>query len=356
MGMGILERYIAKHVMAGTAIALAVLVALFSVLELVDDFGDVGRGEYTLVRALEYSILRIPGRMFQLLPVASLIGSVLGLGVLTSTSELTVMRTSGISVAAITAAVLKAAALLVVLSVALGEMVIPTTERLSFERRSVAISNDLALETKYGLWVRDGLSFINIRQVLPNAELADIYIYEFDERYRMRVATHAKRARYTQAGWELEGIRQSEMADGAVVGRKLDRALWQSLLGPDQVAAVPIRPEGLSAIGLIRYLNYLNDNRLNSTRYVFALWNKFVYPFAAGVMVFVSVVLMLGPLRAVTLGPRLLTGIVIGIMFHIVQQTAMQMGVVYEAGPFVPVLGPPLAFLGVGLWLMRRLA
>ena len=353
--MSILDRYIGRHVVLGTLTALSVFVALFSILELVDDVGQVGRGEYTLLRALEYSALRIPGRMFELLPVAALVGSVLGLGLLAATRELTVMRTAGVSVARITAAVLKSAAAMVVAAIVLGELVVPFTERAAHERRSVALNKDIALESDYGLWMRDGLSFINIRRVLPNAELGDVYIYEFDQERRLRVATHAESARYAADGWRLRNIKQSEIREDRVESRALERATWVSLLGPDQVAAVPIRPEGLSAVGLVRYLRYLNENGLNSTRYVFALWNKFVYPLTAGVMVFVSVILVLGPLRGVSLGLRLLTGMVIGIVFHIVQQTSVQMGVVYEAGPFWPVLVPPLLFLVFGIWLMRRL-
>ena len=353
--MSILDRYIGRHVVLGTVTVLSVLVALFSILELVDDLNEVGQGDYTLLRALEHSVLRIPSRIFQILPVAALVGSVLGLGLLSSTSELTVMRTSGVSVARITGAVLKSAAGMVVAALLLGELVVPTTERAAYERRSVAINKDIALDTNYGLWMRDGLSFVNIRQVLPNAELKDIYIYEFDQERRMRVATHAQRARFGEESWQLEHIEQSEIGDARVTSRALERATWKSLLGPDQVAAVPIRPEGLSVIGLMRYLGYLQDNGLNATRYVFALWNKFVYPLTAGVMVFVSVVLVMGPLRNVSLGPRLLIGMVIGLVFHIVQQTSVQMGVVYESGAFWPVLAPPLIFLSFGLWLSRRL-
>ena len=154
--MSILDRYIGRHVVLGTLPALSVFVALFSILELVDDVGQVGRGEYTLLRALEYSALRIPGRMFELLPVAALGGSVLGLGLLAATSELTVMRTAGVSVARITAAVLKSAAAMVVAAIVLGELVVPFTERAAHERRSVALNKDIALESDYGLWMRDG--------------------------------------------------------------------------------------------------------------------------------------------------------------------------------------------------------
>jgi len=350
---GILNRYIAAHVVLGTAVTLAVLVALFTIIELVDDFGDIGRGEYSLALAIEYSLLQIPGRMFELLPISALIGSILGLGILSGTSELIAMRAGGVTVNQITVAVLEAALVMVAISFLLGELVVPKTERIAYERRSVAISKDIALESRYGLWMRDGQSFINIRKVLPDARLADIYIYEFDDDYRLRVTTHARSAEFTGQAWRLRDIEQSEISDEGVVSRRIAEALWRSLLGPDQIAAVPIRPEALSVLGLVRYLRYLQGNGLNSTRYVFALWNKFVYPLSALVMVFVSAVLVLGPLRWMTLGPRLLTGVVVGIVFYIVQQTSMQMGLVYEAAPYVPILGPPLAFLGLGLWTAR---
>jgi lipopolysaccharide export system permease protein len=131
--------------------------------------------------------------------------------------------------------------------------------------------------------------------------------------------------------------------------------VWSSLLGPDQVNAVPIEPEGLSMAGLLTYLRFLRENGLSAERYELALWNKLVYPLATGVMVFVSVVLVLGPLRWFGLGRRIMIGIAIGIVFHIVQKTTMHAGLVYQTGPVFAVLGPPLAFLGLGILVLRRL-
>lgn len=353
--MKILDRYIGLYVIGGSLLALLVLLALFTLASFVDDLGSVGRGEYTLARALEYVLLTTPRRAFQLFPLAALVGTLLGLGVLAGNSELRVVRAAGVSSARIVGAVMKAGALLMVAALIVGEVLAPLSEPVASERRSQALNEQIRTGTRDGLWVREGRSFINIGRMESSDAMRDVVIYEFDDAWRLRVATRAASATHDRSGWQLEQAVQSVFAPDGVTTQQIARAAWEAFLAPDMVRVVAVTPESLSAMGLYRYIGYLSDNGLDARQFEVALWSKFAYPLATGVMIFLAVPLVLGRLQSAGLGGRVLIGSLIGIGFHVVQQTATAAGVVFSLPPALAVMTPMLVFLAVGLVMMRRL-
>ena len=354
--MRLLDRYIGIQIMMGTLLALAVLLSVFSFIDFIDDLDSVGQGTYTFAGALTHSLLTMPGRAFALFPPAALIGTLLGLGTLAASNEIVIVRAAGVSVARVAGAVMKSGLILVLLSLAFGELVSPRSEQLAQEKRSVAVSQHLSLMTQYGSWMRDGRSFINIRRILPDEKLEDVYIYHFDEQNRLRTSTHAKRAAHDEKSWTLENIEQSSISDGEVVTRKLELAKWDSDLLPDLVNVASVEPESLSAYGLMKYLDYLRANGLSTARFELALWNKVVYPLATAVMIYLAAALVLSRPSPMAVGQRIVIGALVGVGFHILHNTSVRIGLVYEFSPLFTALLPTLAFFAVGTWLIRRAA
>ena len=355
MNLSLLDRYIGRHVLSGTLLALTLLVVLFSVIDLVDDLDFVGTDSYTALDALWYQLLLAPGRAFSMLPIAALIGSLSGLGLLASRNELTAFRVAGVSVGRVVSAALKSGALLVILAMGLSEWMIPITEQRAETYRSVALGQTMNLHSQYGLWIRDGPTFIKVRRILPSGDLEDISVHEFDAKRRLKRSWQAEVAQYRSSGWQLRNVKQSTFVDNAVVTRHMDYTDWQMELGPDHLNAIIIEPERLSTVGLIRYLSFLQDNGLNSSRYELALWNKFTYPLLTGALIFLSVVSVLGILRSVTLGYRLLVGMLAGVGFHIFQKVSMHTGVVFDINPILSVLTPVLFCLVLGCLTLRKI-
>ncbi len=352
--MKTLDRYLAVHVIWGTLLTLCVLLALFTFIALVDELGDVGKGNYTVVRAFEYMMLTLPQRAFLLFPFAALVGTLISLGTLSSSSELTVMRASGMSTARISGAVLSAGLVLAILSMIIGEFLAPFTERLANERRSVAISSQIDVKTNYGFWVRDGSSFVNIRQALPDNRAENIYIYEFDADKQLRVATYAAKARYDAGRWMLENIRQSSILEHRVRSQQMEQAVWESTFKPELVDVVAVKPESLSVTGLYRYMNYLRVNGLSTARFELAFWTKIVYPLATVVMIFFALPIVLGILGSAGVGQRILIGSMVGMVFHVVNQISGNIGLVYGLSPFFSAAIPTLVFFAIGVAMMRR--
>lgn len=352
--MKILDRHIGIHVIRDSLLALFTLLAIFSLVEFLDDLSDVGKGSYTTGTAIEYMLLTMPNRIFILFPMAGVIGSLIGLGSLAAHRELIVMRASGVSTLRIAGAAMKAAAVLVVASVLVGEVVSPYTEQLANRLRTTALSDNRAVETGNGFWVRDGSTFINVGRVLPGNRMNELYIYEFDDQHRLRVATFAERGIYEDGSWTLEGIRQSVIGKDGVIGRNVVEADWQSRFKPELAEVVSVRLASLSIPGLIRYIDYLRSNGLDIARYELALWSKLIHPLSTGVMIFIALPLVLGRLGSVGFGQRIFAGVVIAVSFLLVEQLAGHLGLTIGLNPIVAACAPTLLFFALAVWMFRK--
>ncbi len=352
--MKILNRYLARTVVLNTLLALTVLVVLLTFFAFIDDLGDIGKGHYGLPQALQFALLRVPQRIYELLPVSALLGSLLGLGALASNNELVAMRTAGVSIAWIVVAAMKTGLLLMVVAIFLGEVVAPPSEQLAQGLRAAATKSQISFTSGSGYWARYGRNFINIREILPGSHLNDLFIYELDENRRLRVATHARSALYRDGQWFLQDVAQSIIAAKGVEVRRKDQSTWRSLLKPDMLRVVTLKPEDLSARGLRQYIAYLEHSGLDSRRYQLAFWGKIVQPLDLLVMLFLSIPFVFGPLRSVTLGQRILVGALVGIAFSVLSKAFSHMGLVYGLDPLFSIALPSLLFLGMGVYAVRR--
>lgn len=350
--MKILDAWIARNVAGGVLLALAVLLSLTAVVSLVDELDSVGRGSYGIGGAMEFVLLTIPRHAFVLFPLAAVIGTLAGLGTLAVSSELAVVRASGVSVARIVGSVLKGGLALVVTAVLIGEVVAPWCERLAESRRASALEE--AQGRWDGYWIRDGRRFVNAVRVRPDGGVEDMYIYEIDPEGALRTVTHARRAHYRDSAWVLESVRRSDVSAGGVMTRFSSREVWDMRFRPDLVRLASARLESLSGGALVRYIDYLRDNRLETAAYELALWTKVVYPLATGVMVVLAVPLVLGRLGGAGIGKRILAGCLIAVTFHVVNGVSGKMGIVYGLSPVLSAFAPTLVFLAAGIWLLLR--
>jgi lipopolysaccharide export system permease protein len=350
----ILIRYVASSVVAYTFLALAMLVALVSFIGLVDDMGNIGKGTYTFADSVRFNMLLVPGHVYELLPPAALLGSLLGLGSLASGNEVVAMRAAGVSVRRVMLASLYGGLSLMLLGVTIGELLVPASEKRAQQLHTQAIRAQVSVRTESGYWARDGASYINFQDVLPGGVLRGVSIYEFDGALRLRAATHAETGLYVGDAWLLEQVEQSVIAGRQVQVRQLPKASWTSILTPEILNIVEIKPENLSARGLYRYIGYLEDNGLDSRRYRLALWQKVFRPVYLMVMLFLAVPFVLGQLRSVAVGQRILVGALLGLTFSIVVKMFGHAGLVWGFNPFASSLLPALLFGGGGVYAMRR--
>ncbi|WP_316369023.1 LPS export ABC transporter permease LptG [Candidatus Thiodiazotropha sp. CDECU1] len=347
------DRYIGGTVLIGIVSVMALLLVLIGFFELVAELEEVKRG-YTTSMAYTYVLLGMPRYSYELFPLATLLGSLIGLGVLAGNSELLAMRAAGISIARIVLSVLKTGLLVLLVVVIMGEYLAPAAEQQAQRMKNEALSGQISLKTRYGFWSRDGNTFINIRQILPDAQLADISIYEYGEDARLRRAIHAQRAGFQSGGWVIQGVEQSDFTESAVSVSSSPEQAWQAELDPSALDVLTVKPHMLAAWDLWRYIDYLQKNGQASINYEVAFWGKLAAPLVTMVMLFLSIPFVFGSLRSVGVGQRIFVGAMLGIVFYLLNRTFSYMAVVYSLNGLFAAFFPLLLFLALAIWLLRR--
>jgi len=348
-----LDRYIGSSVFMAILAVLGIILGLATLFAFIDEMSDVS-DTYTLADVLSYVLLTAPRRLYDMLPMAALIGCLIGLGSLASNSELTIMRAAGVSIGRIVWAVMKPMLVLMLVGVLIGEYVAPATENTAQANRSLAQGGGDAQSAKHGLWHRQGDEFIHINSVQPNGTLYGVTRYRFDDQRHMLSSSFAKRAKFAEDHWQLNDVTTTLFHDKRteVVAAPTER--WDVALSPQLLSTVVMAPESLSITGLWGYIHYLADQGLNNGRYWLAFWVKVLQPLVTAALVLMAISFIFGPLRSVTLGQRVFTGVLVGFTFRIAQDLLGPSSLVFGFSPLFAVLVPAGVCALAGVWLLRR--
>jgi lipopolysaccharide export system permease protein len=352
--MKTLDRYLALTLFTSFLYALGGLLAIFSVINLMQELEKAGTGGYGVRQALSFVLMTLPTEAYELFPAAALVGGVTGVGILASHREVVAMWSAGLSTRRLVWSVLKAACPLMVAAAAFGEIVAAPLSQRAASRRSVMLSRGEALGTARGIWARDGLRYINVRSLLPDEELKDLYVYEFDNAGHMHTFTHARTATHTHGQWVLDDVVESAITDGGVVTRRSPREVWHKLLSVRDLRVVPLPIEYLSIADLYRSTRSLRARGESARRYEIALWSRTAMPWITGVMMLLAVPFVLITPRSVRVGQRIVVAALLGIGFQMFNQTFSQFGLVYGLPAPLAALLPGASALGAAVFLLRR--
>jgi len=354
--MTVLGGYIRREVYLATGLVVAALLGLFALFDLIGELDGLGEGGYRLREVLIYVALNLPGHLYQSLPVAVLIGTIFALTQLAQHSEYTVVRVSGVPVWRIGLLLLRAGLVIALAGMLMGEVVAPAAERTAQSMRLQARATVIAQEFRSGLWVKDGSRFINVTQVTPEPRLLGMRVYEFDERWALQRLWSAAEGVYAgDRTWVLREVVETRFtAQGTAVERVAERR-WNSVLDPELLAVLLVKPDEMSATRLHQYIRHLRENRLAAQRYEVAYWRKLLYPLGVLVMVLLALPFAHQSRRA-SAGPRVFAGIMLGLGFYFASTLAAHMGVLYDWPPVLPALAAPALFLAMAFALERWLA
>lgn len=352
--MTTLARYLAGQVLIAIGFVLLALLVLFAFFDVIQELDLLGRNNYGMTQMALFVGLNIPGHMYEILPVAALIGTLFALSRLVGNSEYSVMRVSGLSnwrVAAYFALIGSGIALLVL---ALGEYVSPWSEQSAQRLKLSATRSVIAQQFRSGLWVKDGPAFINAREVMPDNTLTDVNIYEFDDNGHLRLIRHAAEATWkTGQDWDLRQVMETRFGAEQVEVSALPNLPWRSVLSPDMLSVLLIAPEKMSARTLMSYVDHLQRNGQKAARYEIALWAKFINPFAIPVMMLLAMPFALQAPRASGASVKVFIGILAGLGFHLLSRLFGHLGLLNEWPAFLVPSLPLMVFLMIALLAIR---
>lgn len=351
-----IDRYIGQVVLIGTALVLLVMFLLLSFVGFVDGLKDVGKANFGMWQHIQFVLLSQPKNLFLLLPATALVGSTIGLSYLAVNSELIAMRAAGISVWRIGKSVIKTGAIFIIAGFLMGEYVVPVTEDIAQQSRAESMGIGFAKKNYSRVWLRQDQEFINILEVMPDKSLLRVNIYSFDEKMHLRRHIEAMQARHSSDGWMLELVSISEIDGVQVRARKQAQYEWKTSLTPEVLSVFTVKPDSLSLLQLHRYIKHLEHNRQQTSSYELVFWRKLFSPLAIAIMLLLAIPFVFSPLRSASMGPRVFIGILVALVFYMVNLSFGSFAIISQWPPLVGAAAPPLIFLLLVFWLFRRVA
>jgi lipopolysaccharide export system permease protein len=330
------DKLVAVAVLSAVGLVWLLLVGFDAMRAFVLEANDIGQGQYTVTKAVAYVLLTVPRRGYEMFGNAALIGSLMGLGTLAASNELTAMRAAGLSKLRICASVVLALLLLTAAVTLIGETIGPIGEQRAQTLALRAKSKDIAIGKSGGLWAHDGDTVVGAQRGRARSvsegsviELSEVRIFEFSPTGKLTALSFAKSAIHQNGQWTLQDVHRTDFAEAGAVSKDEKETHWESGLDPRVLALSVIHPEYLSARDLWRNVQYKQRNREDASGFEAVFWRRIFYPLNVLVLAFCAVPFAFGALRSGGLAKRLFVGMVLAIIFYLTQNTLVSMGTVY---------------------------
>lgn len=352
--MRLLDRYIAKTILSAIALVTLMLAGLQVFILFVHQMDDIGKANYGVLQAAFFVLLQMPYQVYLFFPMASLLGCLIGLGILANHSELVVMRAAGMSIGQVTMAVLKASLIVILVVTVISETIVPKMAYFANNQKIQALSGGQALRTASGVWLRYHNDFISIGTIISNNRLSNVFQFSFDDRDRLRLARKIDHINYKNGAWQAYGIDETKIFEDHTKAAHRAEMPWDVSIRPSILGVSSSEPDEMTLTDLRRFLRAQKRSHQTALNYQLAYWQRVIQPLTTVVMMVLAIPFIFGPLRSSTMGSKLMVGATVGFGFHLINRFFGPVCEVLQWPAEVAGLGPTLVFALLGLYLMRR--
>lgn len=374
--MKTLRRLIYRDTVSAIGFVALAFLALFFFFDLLDEMGDVGRtvGEttYTVWHALLAVSLGIPNHLYELLPIAVLIGSIFVMARFAQSSEFTIMRTSGLGPWLALRTMLLLGACFVVLTVAVGDYIAPAAERMALVAKAKYLGKTSTTGST-GAWLKEknngNTLAVNVRAVRADGALQGIRVFQFDGQGRMVLQIHADsgQVQSTATAWDLTNARiarfrytpDAQGAETAQVTREQAPSLeWPTSITSEMLVAAVHKPDRMPTLELFQFIQHLKANDQSAQKYEIEFWRKVFYPLSCLVMVVLALPFAYLHFRSGGIAGYVFGGVMAGISFFLLNNVFGYAGNLQNWSPMLTAAAPGLIYsilsLGAFAWLVIR--
>jgi lipopolysaccharide export system permease protein len=352
--MNILDRYLFNTVAGSIFAVLLVIVGIDALAMLIDELGTT-QNSYGVLQVFFYIFLKLPASLAEYAGYAALIGVMLGLGMLSNSGELTVIRSSGVSLVGIAWMVLKPALVLIVLTSLVSEFIAPRLEQKAENQRSVLRDEMTQSIQESGLWMFDRGTFMHVNAVYPDGRLFGVSRYRIDLDQSELLAEQSAQAQFNRdtSQWTETALRQTRVSPDTVEVSTENQSVWDTRLRPELLNMSVLSATQLSVRELNEFSQYLGQDENRARKYRVEFWRKLLAPLSIASLVFVGMSFVLGSTRQVAIGQRIFVGVMVGTLFQLLQDIFGPASVVWGFSAFWGVMIPILITSCLGLLLLR---
>ncbi|WP_264435389.1 LPS export ABC transporter permease LptG [Coxiella endosymbiont of Dermacentor marginatus] len=350
--MRLLNRYIREAVISATGLVVLILMGIEIFMEFIGQLSKIDSTNYGLEQAFFYVLTQLPLNLYQLFPMAGFLGCLIGLGRLASSSQLIVIQAAGVSIARVTGSVLKAASLMIIVVTFIGEFVSPRLESKGALIKSLTLSKAIGYQALGGVWLRDKYSFIHIGSIDSKNKIRNVSRFQFNQ-HQLLSAAFAPEGSYSRGNWVLYHVKQSLFTPTRIKKIKISHLPLQIVFDPQQLQQSQKTVEEQSIVSLYHKIQYCVQSGLQTNSFVFAFWQRIIQPFTTLVMICLGVPFIFSSLRQASIGLRILTGVIVGFAFYMLNQFFGPFAVVYQLPPVLAALMPTMLFAVACVILLR---
>lgn len=350
---GIVDRYVGRTVLSIIIISLIVLCLITLLISFIDMTRHLGKGDIGFMFLLWYVLLGLPSKLTYLFPISVLLGGVVGLGIMSKNSELVILQSCGMSKARIILSSFKVV-LPVILVVSLASQTLfPQLKQYADNQFNFYSSEGRVSRTSWGIWVREGNSFISIRRVMSDSSIHEISRFDFED-MQLKQISNAQMGLYKDGHWEMHGVQHFIYQDYVIQKQHADIEQWDLYLNPERIEIFNFSNSELSVPALIDYIDYLEENNIDSNRYRTTLYKLLLSPIAMVVMLLLGASTVFGSQRSVNMSVRVLIGLCFGFTFYICNEVMPSFTLVVGLPPLLGVLMPILIFSAISVYILTR--
>lgn len=358
-----------REVVASVVFVTVGFLALFFFFDFVAELPNVGRGPagaaYKMSQVLGYVTLQIPSHLYELLPIAVLIGTIFVMARLAQSSEYTILRTSGLGPFRALRALLGLGLIFTLLTFAAGDYLAPAADRAG-QLLKARYEGRISIG-QTGAWLKERQALhtftVNVNALSPEGEMRGVRIFEADARGLIVSMTQARQARFADDGsWTLLEAQRSEF-DTKGLQARVERTTaatlrWPTGISPEMVSVALLKPDRMSTIDLFQYIQHLDANGQTSQRYGIEFWRKVFYPLSCIVMVVLALPFAYLHFRSRGITSFVFGGVLIGISFFLLNNVFGYIGNLQNWSPWLTGAAPGLIYSMVSLaafgWLVLR--
>jgi len=365
--MRTIRRLIYREVLASVLFVTVGFLALFFFFDFVDELPNVGRGVtgYRLTQALAYVTLMIPSHLYELLPIAVLIGTIFVMARLAQSSEYTILRTSGLGPWRALRTLLALGLVFTLLTFAAGDYLSPAADKTA-QLLKARLEGRISVG-QTGAWLKEKQPLhtynVNVKALTPEGTLQGVRIFEADSRGFLVSVTQAPKARVADDGsWVLDDAERTEFSTQGEAPRvdrvKVPSFRWPTEITQEMVSVALLKPERMSTIDLFQYIRHLAANSQTSQRYEIEFWRKVFYPLSCLVMVVLALPFAYLHFRSGGITSYVFGGVLIGISFFLLNNVFGYIGNLQNWWPVLTAAAPAVIYtlfsLGAFGWLVLR--
>lgn len=366
--MKTVRRLIYAEIVYAVAFVALGFLALFFFFDLVDELPAIGRDGpqgYQLTHALMYVALLVPSHLYELLPIAVLIGCVFVMARLAQSSEYTILRTSGLGPWLALKTLLKLGLVFTALTFVIGDYMAPPADRAA-QLLKARFKGEITIG-QTGAWLKErrgsSSASVNVRAILPDGSMSGVRIFEFSPDGYFLAQLEADKAQFRPGEWILQDARRAEFgttdADRVSVTRStVAEYRWPTELTSDMVSAAVLNPSRMRLVDLFIYMRHLEANKQTAQRYQIEFWRKVFYPLSCLVMVVLALPFAYLHFRSGGIAGYVFGGVMAGISFFLLNNVFSFVGNLQNWHPWLTAAAPSLIYSVISLaafgWLVLR--